>query len=34
VKKAIDKRDNKKLDFERFSKTVDNQKAKKNKTDR
>lgn len=34
IKKAIDKRENKKLDFERFTKTVDNQRGKKNKSDR
>ncbi|PWW74133.1 hypothetical protein C7212DRAFT_284285 [Tuber magnatum] len=34
VKKAIDKRENKKLDFERFTKTVENQRGKKNKSDR
>jgi len=34
IKKAIDKRENKKLDFERFTKTVENQRGKKNKSDR
>ena len=34
VKKAIEKREHKKLDFERFQKAVDSSKAKKNKTDK
>jgi len=34
VKKAIEKRDGKKLDFERFQKQVEHSKAKKNKSDR
>ncbi|RPB05255.1 hypothetical protein L873DRAFT_1663772 [Choiromyces venosus 120613-1] len=34
IKKAIDKRENKKLDFERFTKVVNNQKGKKTKTER
>ncbi|RPB10464.1 hypothetical protein P167DRAFT_509402 [Morchella conica CCBAS932] len=34
VKKAIEKRENKKLDYERFNKQVENSRAKKNKSDR
>lgn len=34
VKKAIEKRENKKLDYERFHKQVENSRAKKNKSDR
>ncbi|KAI5791841.1 hypothetical protein EDC01DRAFT_656173 [Geopyxis carbonaria] len=34
VKKAIEKRDNKKLDFERYQKQVDHSKGKKSKSDR
>jgi hypothetical protein len=34
VKKAIEKREGKKLDFERFQKQVEHSKAKKNKSDR
>ncbi|KAF8543244.1 hypothetical protein BDD12DRAFT_244376 [Trichophaea hybrida] len=34
VKKAIEKREHKKLDYERFQKAVESSKAKKNKTDR
>jgi hypothetical protein len=34
VKKAIEKREHKKLDFERWNKAVDSAKAKKNKSDK
>ncbi|KAI5843436.1 hypothetical protein DFP73DRAFT_606610 [Morchella snyderi] len=34
AKKAIEKRENKKLDYERFNKQVENTRAKKNKSDR
>ncbi|KAH0604752.1 uncharacterized protein H6S33_006420 [Morchella sextelata] len=34
VKKAIEKRENKKLDYERFNKQVENSRSKKNKSDR
>lgn len=34
LKKAIEKRENKKLDFERFNKAVESSKKKQNKSDR
>lgn len=34
IKKAIERRENKKLDFERYNKQVENAKAKKTKSDR
>jgi amphiphysin len=34
VKKAIEKREHKKLDFERWNKSVESAKAKKNKSDK